>query len=187
MLFSSRARMLEYSETTSFHLDIASPLVDAFVLCKCFSQRRIHKASTTRLLAGDDAGDPADKKHVQISFITITINLIIPLHVVSAGVASLFRAPKSPSCWGMSPWMVYKWSLVVLLEGVIQIFDLCCLFVMLSPFGPSVLWPVCQSCPIQRFPSSQQTLLPPVDDTLMWYCVRSVYVCLCQCGGCLCV
>ena len=65
------------TETTSFHLGIAGPFVDAFVPRKCFSQRRTHKVSTTRLLDGDDAGDPADKKHLQISFVTIMINLVI--------------------------------------------------------------------------------------------------------------
>lgn len=60
-LLRSCWRTLLYSERMSLHLEVYSSF---FLTCGIFSLRRIHRASTTRLLFGYDAGDPADKKHL---------------------------------------------------------------------------------------------------------------------------
>ena len=127
-LLSTLARILEYSLTTSFHLDIARSPALAFLSCGCFSQRRMQRASTTRLLEGEEAGDPADRKHLKSidHFKVSVVHSRLPFHVINASVADSLPPSKSSLCWRVRSHLEHDWSLVILLQGIVQLYDLSC-------------------------------------------------------------
>ena len=67
MSSNSLARTALYSERISLHLEVYSvlPVVVCLLACGYLSRRWMQMASTKRLFPGDDAGDPADKKHLK--------------------------------------------------------------------------------------------------------------------------
>ena len=78
-LFSNRALILLYSEMISLHLDLYTIFPESTSLLdwRYFWQSKIHTASTTRLLAGVEAGEPADRKHLVSS---VYLNCRLDVH-----------------------------------------------------------------------------------------------------------